>query len=429
MSQSLEQWLKRIEKLHAREIELGLERVRRVAGALGVARPAECIVSVAGTNGKGSCVALLEAVASQSGAKTGAYTSPHLQRYNERIRIGGEELSDEDIVRSFESVDQARGDVPLTYFEFGTLAAMNAFKRAQVDVALLEVGLGGRLDAVNSVDADVAVVTSIAFDHQEWLGADRESIGAEKAGVFRTGRPAVVGDRDPPESLLAAGAGSALRLFGRDFLAHQRGDSWSYESPVNVFPDLPMPQFGGAEQLSNAACALAALEHCGHRLRFDRRHVVHGLRQARLPGRFQRIVAADGVQWILDVAHNEEAAAMLAANLGASAISGRTLVVAGFMKDKPVTEIVRALAPAADAWFAVGVPGERGLDAAGCASRIGAETDTPVGEAASPEAGLEAASRVAGPEDRVVVCGSFTVVGPALDHLSQDVAAGTPRNR
>ena len=400
--------------------------MQRVVGVLGVARPAECVVTVAGTNGKGSCVALLEAVALQTGAKTGAYTSPHLRRYNERIRIAGRELADEDIVHSFECVEEARGDVPLTYFEFGTLAALGAFKRAQVDVALLEVGLGGRLDAVNAVDADVAVVTSIAVDHEDWLGRDRESIGAEKAGVFRAGRPAVVGDRDPPESLLAAGRDSQLRLFGRDFSAHRSGDGWSYESAVSVYPELPLPDFGGAEQLSNAACALAALEHCGPYMRFDRRHVVRGLRQARLPGRFQRIAAPDGVQWILDVAHNEAAAAVLAANLRQSPPGGRTFVVAGFMNDKPVTEIARALAPGVDAWFAVSAPGGRALDTSECASRIRAATDAPVSEAASLDAGLQAASRAAGRGDRVVVCGSFTVVAPALDYLSQGVAANAP---
>ncbi len=426
MSLSLEQWLRRIEGLHPREIELGLERVDRVVGALRVARPAECVVSVAGTNGKGSCVAFLDSVARQAGAKTGTYTSPHLQRYNERIRIAGEELGDDEIVRCFEAVEAARGDVPLTYFEFGTLAALTAFRQAGVDLALLEVGLGGRLDAVNAVDASVSVVTSVALDHQRWLGPDREAIGAEKAGIFRPGRPAVVGDADPPRSLLAAASDTELALIGRDFFARPGDDGWSYESRVSLFPELPLPDFGGAEQLANAACALAALERCGHCLRFDRGHVVQGLKQARLQGRFQRLVTPDGKQWILDVAHNQAAAEALAANLARQRCDGRTLAVAGFMRDKRVEAFAAALADRVDAWFAVSPPGQRAMATSDCAGRLQSAGAAPVAEAASVGAGLEAASQAAGPGDRIVVCGSFMVVGPALDYLSRSGAANTP---
>ncbi|HRP86705.1 MAG TPA: bifunctional tetrahydrofolate synthase/dihydrofolate synthase [Gammaproteobacteria bacterium] len=406
-------WLAWQERLHPREIDLGLERVRAVLGAMGLRAPPYRIVTVGGTNGKGSCVATLEALASEAGLLTGAYTSPHLLRYNERVRIGGAEAGDAELVAAFEAIDAARGDTSLTYFEFGTLAALEIFRRRGVELAVLEVGLGGRLDAVNAVDPEVAVVTSVGLDHMEWLGPDRESIGREKGGIFRPGRPAVIGDRRPPASLLLAAGADALRL-GLDFDWREDGAGWCWQSAARRLAGLPRGPLAAPALLDNAACAIAAFAI------LEPGSATPGLAARALPrialvGRLQRIPGQ--TEWWLDVAHNPDGAAVLAGALAAAPVRGRTLAVIGMLADKDVAAVGAALDGGIDAWFAATLPPPRGLDATTLAARLGGHVQTPVRTAPSVAAACEAARAAARPGDRVVVCGSFHAVGPALEWL------------
>ncbi|MDE3011290.1 MAG: bifunctional tetrahydrofolate synthase/dihydrofolate synthase, partial [Pseudomonadota bacterium] len=307
-------WLAYLEHLHSKPIDLGLERVRAVLERLPARRPVP-VITVGGTNGKGSTTAFLEAILVAAGYRTGCYTSPHLLRYNERIRIDRRPASDADIVASFEAVECVRGDTPLTYFEFGTLAALHHFDQAQVDVLVLEVGLGGRLDAVNVVEPDCAVVTSVALDHMEFLGPDRESIAREKAGIFRAGRPAVFGEADVPASLAAHATdiGALLHVAGREFSHRSGGSQWHFQGPRGQQYSLPYPALRGAYQLDNACCALTALALLQDRLPVAQQHVREGLVGVTLPGRLQVLPGRPAV--ILDVAHNPHAAAALARSL------------------------------------------------------------------------------------------------------------------
>lgn len=406
-------WLAWQEQLHPREIDLGLERVRVVLQAMGLRRPPFQIVTVGGTNGKGSCVATLEALAMEAGLATGAYTSPHLLRYNERVRVGGAEVDDNELIAAFEVIDTARGATSLTYFEFGTLAALEIFRRRGVELAVLEVGLGGRLDAVNAVDPDVAVVTSVGLDHMEWLGPDRESIGREKGGIFRPGRPAVIGDRHPPASLLQAAGVDALRL-GQDFDWHEDGPGWCWHDAAQRIPGLPRGVLSAPALLDNAACAIAAFAALEPPAATPDL-VARALRNIALVGRLQRIPG--DVEWWLDVAHNPDGAMVLAGALAASPVGGQTLAVIGMLADKDVPAVGAALDPCVDTWFAAALPPPRGLDAATLAERLGARVHAPVRIAPSIVAACEAARAVARPGDRIVVCGSFHAVGPALEWL------------
>ena len=408
---SLEAWLEWQAGLHPTEIELGLERVQAVLGAMDLARPAARVITVGGTNGKGSCVAVLEALALESGVPVGAYTSPHLLRYNERVRVDGREVDDAALVEAFEAVERARGDTSLSYFEFGTVAALEIFRRRGVQLALLEVGLGGRLDAVNAVDPQVAVVTSVGLDHQEWLGPDRDSIGREKAGIFRAGRPAVIGDRAPPETLLRAAGEDALRL-GRDFDWSADGAGWRWRSARRELAGLPRAMLGAPALLDNAACALAAFVAL---YPLDDTSAARALARLRLPGRLQRVPGA--VEWWLDVAHNPDGAAVLAGALAAAPTAGRTLAVAGMLEDKDAAAIGRALDGQVDLWFAGSVDSPRGLSGAALAARLRAGVGTPVEAADSVIAACQAAQAAARTGERVLVCGSFHAVGPALEWL------------
>jgi dihydrofolate synthase/folylpolyglutamate synthase len=415
---SLGDWLIRLEALHPSAIELGLDRVRRVKDAMGLA-PAFPVLVVGGTNGKGSTCAYLEAILGAAGCRTGLYTSPHLLRYNERVRIAGREASDADLVRAFERVDAARGDTSLTYFEFGTLAAMRQFVDAQVDVAILEVGLGGRLDAVNVFDADAAVVTGVDLDHMEYLGDTREAIGFEKAGIYRAGRPAVCADPDPPASLLdhARRIGADLRCLGREFSAEATGGSWRYRGPAWRWHGLPLPAIAGPIQLRNAAGALAVLEAAQARLPVSEAAIRAGLLAARVAGRFQRIATRPEV--IVDVAHNPDAARALAATLRANPVSGRTLAVVGMLADKDADGVIAALAGCVDAWWACTPGSPRARDAASLAdslrhhaveARVAVEPDVKTALAAAREAARE--------DDRILVFGSFYTVAAVLDHAA-----------
>ena len=415
---SLNDWLIRLERLHPTAIELGLDRVRRVAGALGL-NPNCPVLTVGGTNGKGSTCATLEAIFLAAGYSTGLYTSPHLLRYNERVRIAGHEAGDAELVAAFEAIESARGETSLTYFEFGTLAAMLLFIRAGVDVVILEVGLGGRLDAVNLWDADVALVTSVDLDHQDYLGDTREAIGFEKAGIFRAGRPALCADPNPPASLLqhAQAIAADLRCIGLDFRYARAGASWTWQGRHAACQDLPLPAMAGAYQLRNAAAALAALEAVSGQLPVNVEAIRHGLRQARVPGRFQTIGSAPDL--IVDVAHNPEAARALASALDDAPAAGRTLAVIGMLADKDARGVIEALRGRVDAWWACTPDSPRARDAASLAATIrhclpGADVNL----AATPVDALAAARSAAREGDRILAFGSFTTVAAVLDHAA-----------
>jgi dihydrofolate synthase/folylpolyglutamate synthase len=422
---TLDGWLRHVEQQHPQAIALGLERVAAVRARMGLAFSCPVIV-VGGTNGKGSTCAMLEAILRASGRRTGLYTSPHLLRYNERVRLDGAEAADEALCEAFAAVEAARGREPLTYFEFGTLAAAWLFARASPDVLVLEVGLGGRLDAVNAFDADCAVLTRIGIDHVEYLGATREAIGREKAGIFRPGRPAVVADPRPPQSVLDAAAtvGARLLLAGRDFGFRPEGAQWLYWSAEGRRAALAHPALRGAEQLSNAAAAIAALEALRERLAVGMSEVRRGLAEVTLPGRFQ--VLPGRPQIVLDVAHNPQAAEALAENLASIGFARETIAVLGMLRDKDVAGVVRAVAPRITRWRLASLGGARGADAARLARALGeagvgarADLHATVGEA------LAAARGEAGQGDRIVVFGSFLTVAAAMAELQ---AGPHPRN-
>ncbi len=415
---SLAEWLARLEQLHPSTIELGLDRVRRVRDALDLA-PTFPLVIVGGTNGKGSTCAYLEAILGAAGYKTGLYTSPHLLRYNERVRIAGQESTDAGLVQAFERIDAARGDTSLTYFEFGTLGAMVQFIDAGVDVAILEVGLGGRLDAVNVFDAAAAIVTSVDLDHMEYLGDTRELVGFEKAGIYRADRPSICADPAPPASLLAQARqiGADLRCVERDFSAQREGDRWTYRGQAIVWPALPLPAMAGAFQLRNAAAALAALEAVRDRLPVSEAAIRQGLVQACVAGRFQRIARAPDV--ILDVAHNPEAARALAATLRELPAAGRTLAVVGMLADKDAAGVFSALLGEIDAWWTCTPDSPRAQDAAALAATLRAHAGSaPVSVQTDANTALAEAQSAAREGDRILVFGSFYTVAAVLAHAA-----------
>ncbi len=410
---SLEQWLQWQETLHPASIDLGLERVARVADRLQCRTPAGIVVSVAGTNGKGSSVAMLEAILLSAGYRVGCYTSPHLFRYNERLRLQGEEVADPAWCESFARIDRVRGTDTLTYFEFGTLAALDIMAHETLDIAVLEVGLGGRLDAVNIVDADVALITAIGIDHSEWLGTDRESIGREKAGIMRASRPVVCGDADPPASLHAEARriGALWRARGADFRITDTGRGWHWQGGHRSYHDLPRPALAGPHQLANAGSVLMVLESLHERLPVSREHIESGLQRVRLPGRVQRV--AGRVEQVLDVSHNAQAALALADALRHLPPAGRTHAVIGMLQDKDAESFVTALRPVVSRWYPVGLPCERACSAVQMAARVAAVVgaDRTADCATLADAiGLLRAEVKAG--ERVLVCGSFhTVAG------------------
>ncbi len=416
---TLQEWLAWQQAVHPEEIELGLARVRRVWQRLGARRPAPRVITVGGTNGKGSTVALLEAMLQATGLRTGCYTSPHLVAYNERIRIDGRNIDDATLIAVFERIEAARGDVPLTWFEYGTLAALECMADAGIDVALLEVGLGGRLDAVNIVDADVAIVTAIGIDHVAWLGPDRDSIGREKAGIFRAGRPAIVGDPEPPTGLLEAARACQAQLWlaGRDFGIE--GVHWFAASPgatrVRRELDLPATVLEAPGRHDNVATALAALLALAPGLPWQADRYAAALADVVVPGRLQRLADTPAV-W-LDVAHNPQAAGQLARWLDAHPVAGRTLAVFGAMQDKDVAAIAACLGEHVAHWYCCGLPeaGERGRTAADVAQAVrsgavAAETSCHT----DPLAALVAARSLAAPVDRILAFGSFHVAGALL---------------
>lgn len=420
MKRDLPEWLAWIEGLHPKAIDMGLERVREVAARLGLDRPARHVITVAGTNGKGSTVAFIEAIAREQGWRTGAYTSPHLFEYAERVRIDGRQAADESLVEAFEAVEAARSAddaVSLTYFEYGTLAALWLFAREPLDLAILEVGLGGRLDATNIVDADVAVITTIDLDHREWLGDDRETIGREKAGIARAWKPLVLGEDDPPASVLrhayAIGA-SAIRA-GCDFLFKPADDDrWRWRE-VGHGIELPRPTLQGEAQLRNAATAIAALRALD--VEVSDGAIARGIVAARLPGRLQSL-DMDGVEVVVDVGHNPQAARGVAAWLRARPAAGRTLAVYAALTDKDAAGVVDALADAVRAWHLAGleqVP--RGLGAGELSERLAGTAAASAVRHSDVAAALAAARADAAPGDRILVLGSFHTAAAALSLL------------
>lgn len=416
---TLADWLARQERTHPNAIDLTLDRVREVARRLGLLQPGYRVITVAGTNGKGSTVAYLDAVLRAHGVRTGRFTSPHLSRYNERICVDGAEASDAALIEAFEKIDAARGDITLTFFEYNALAALAHFRREKVAVAVLEVGLGGRLDATNILDADVGIVCSIGLDHVDWLGNTLEQIGREKAGIFRAGRPAVLGSANLPRSVFEVirAVGARPVLFGRDFsllVYPSREDPWwNFTCGPVELRELPFPALAGPLQISNAATALAALVVGDLGITLDPARVGEALRSVRLPGRFQ--VVPGEVEWILDVAHNVPAAEVFA-KLLRKLPPRRTLAVCGILADKDVAGIAATLAGDIDGWIPVTLSGPRALSRDAFVARLpeGATVDAHDGDVASA---CRRARELANPGDRVLVFGSFLTVGPALEFL------------
>nr|WP_313553235.1 bifunctional tetrahydrofolate synthase/dihydrofolate synthase [Raoultella terrigena] len=402
-------WLSYLEHLHSKTIDLGLTRVNEVAGRMAVVKPAPFVFTVAGTNGKGTTCRTLESVLMAAGYRVGVYSSPHLVRYTERVRVQGEELPEAAHTASFAEIEAARGEISLSYFEFGTLSALWLFKQAQLDVVILEVGLGGRLDATNIVDADVAVVTSIALDHTDWLGPDRESIGREKAGIFRSGRPAIVGEPDMPHTIadVAAEKGAVLRRRGVDWRYASGEQGWDFSDEQGTLAGLPLPQV----PMPNAATALAALRASG--LTVSEQAIRDGIRQAMLPGRFQIIGEAPRV--ILDVAHNPHAAAYLAGRLKSLPKTGRVLAVIGMLHDKDIAGTLANLMAEVDCWYCAPLEGPRGATAEQLLEHL--RTGRACADVAQA---WHAAMADAGPEDTVLVCGSFHTVA----HVMEEIDAG-----
>jgi dihydrofolate synthase/folylpolyglutamate synthase len=419
---TLQEWLDWQATLHPSEIELGLERVRRVWERLQPATFTPKVITVGGTNGKGSSVAFLESILRAGGYRVGCYTSPHLLRYNERIRIDGCEASDERICEAFEQVDKARAEVTLTYFEFGTLAALKLFSDVALDVVVLEVGLGGRLDAVNILDADAALITTIAIEHTEWLGESREQIALEKGGILRSGRPAVIGDRDPPWTLLehAQKLGVRALRIEQDYGYRLQDGSWEWWGPQGELNALPMPTLRGEFQLQNAAAVLALLATLRDQLPITADAIRRGLQDTHVPGRYQKI--ENGRTIILDVAHNPQAAGSLSDNLREQAHQGRTLAVFSVLAGKNIGEIVTELKEQIDHWYLAPLADSRAAaveEIMNEVQRAGVEPSK-ITRNESVSAALVQAEGDAEGRDRLLVFGSFITAAEALTAIGKD---------
>ena len=414
-------WLAHLEALHPNVIELGLERVYRVRDAMGL-QPACPVIIVGGTNGKGSVCALLERIYSAAGFRVGCYTSPHLVRYHERMRIDLAPVSDDGLCRSFEAVERGRGDTALTYFEFGTLAAVSAFLDAKVDVMILEVGLGGRLDAVNAFDADCSVVTSVDLDHQAFLGDTREAIGFEKAGIYRAGKPAICADPNPPATLVehARTIGAQWLAIGEQFGFRKQDTQWEAWCGDKRYHSLPFPALRGHYQLANASAALAALTQLQDRVPVNMGAIRRGLLEVELPGRFQVLPGRPAV--VLDVGHNPHAARALDYSLLQMGFYERTTAVCGMMRDKDMDAVVAALAQRIDRWYVCDLPATlraaTGEELAEVVRRHGGQA-TVFPTAADA---YRAALADGGERDRVVVFGSFFTVGDVLTERARQSA-------
>ncbi|MVW71031.1 MULTISPECIES: bifunctional tetrahydrofolate synthase/dihydrofolate synthase [unclassified Bordetella] len=424
----LPEWLQYLESIHSKTIDLGLDRVKQVADRLDLKIDAVKFI-VGGTNGKGSTCAMLEAILLAAGYRVGLYTSPHLIDFNERARINGEIASDAALTEQFAAIEAARGDTTLTYFEFTTLAILRLFSQSSLDAVVLEVGLGGRLDAVNIIDADCAIITSVDLDHTDYLGDTREKIGWEKAHIFRSGRPAICSDPQPPQTLIdyANEIGAELWQFGKDFNYSGDRQQWAYGGRAQRRNALAYPALRGANQLLNASAALAALEAVRDKLSVPQQAVRVGLLQASVPGRFQILPGQPVI--ILDVAHNPHAAAVLAQNLDNMGFHPYTHAVVGMLNDKDVDGVLAKLRGRIDHWYCAGLPGPRGSSGEDFARHVTtALEDGPAGAEApsvqaypDPAAAFAAARERAGEGDRIVVFGSFLTVAAVLQALGRKV--------
>jgi dihydrofolate synthase/folylpolyglutamate synthase len=425
---TLDEWLAHCEQLHPTTIELGLTRVRAVAERMAL-RFDVPVFTVAGTNGKGSTCAMLEAILGEAGYRTGVYTSPHLVRFEERCRVRGEAVNASELIAAFARVESARGEISLTYFEFTTLAILDTLARAGLDAVILEVGLGGRLDAVNIVDTDCAIITSIDIDHAEMLGDTREKIGFEKAGILRTERPAIISDPVPPQSVIdrATEIGADLWLLGRDFNYSGDKQQWGWAGRGRRYAGLAYPALRGANQLINASGVLAALTALRQRLPVTAQAVRNGLAMVELPGRFQVVPGQPSL--VLDVAHNPHSVAALALNLDAMGFFPTTHAVFGAMADKDLAPMLARMDPLVDRWYFTDLPTTRAAPGAALDSAWQAMTrrkDAASAVFADPQTALKAAEAAATPTDRIVVFGSFYTVGGVLEHGIPRLQAGTP---
>ncbi|MDH3281026.1 MAG: bifunctional tetrahydrofolate synthase/dihydrofolate synthase [Gammaproteobacteria bacterium] len=418
----LSDWLGYIETVHRRSIDMGLDRVRMVLERLVAPWPRFAVISVGGTNGKGSTTAMLDAILRESNYSVGRYTSPHLVHYRERICINGDPVSETELCAAFAEIERMRGDIPLTYFEFSTLAALLLFRERGIDIAVLEVGMGGRLDAVNVMDADVALITNVAIDHVKWLGASRERIAVEKAGIMRPARPVVCVDPLPPHSVLrlAAEVNALLFLLNRDFGFANHGDSWDWWGPGRRLELLPQPNIVGDIQVQNAAGVIMAIDQLQPRCPIPEGAIARGLRSVVIHGRFQVLAGVPEV--VLDVAHNAAAAQVLAENLDAHRCVGRTLAVFGVMRDKDIEAIVAKLAARVDRWFVGSIDDQRGANAGEVGRRVCEVLKTlhvaeQVSEHGSVRRAFDAARAAASDQDRILVFGSFHTVGDILGTL------------
>jgi dihydrofolate synthase/folylpolyglutamate synthase len=411
---TLADWLAYLEQLHPKTIAMGLERVTRVLSALAL-RPGCPVLTVGGTNGKGSTCAMLESILHAAGYRVGLYTSPHLLRYNERVRIARVPATDAELCRAFAEVERARGDTPLTYFEFGTLAAMIVFQRADLDAVILEVGLGGRLDAVNAFDCDVAVISSVDMDHMDYLGDTRDQIAFEKAGIFRQAKPAVVAEPECPQTLLdhARAVGARLLLINRDFDCSGDGTQWRYRGPRGARGGLPYPALRGEHQLFNASAALTALDELREALPVSMLDIRRGLLETDVAGRFQVLPGRPTV--ILDVAHNPHAARSLSENLKRMGLFRETVAVFGMLRDKDISGVVSAVKGQITRWLVADIREHRGATAAQLTEALlaaGVTGDIMAFDNAG--AAFREACRTASVNDRILVFGSFLTVAQAL---------------
>lgn len=424
---SLPQWLAWQEKLHFTEIDPGLARIGAVWQRLAADKPLPFkVVTVAGTNGKGSSVALLTAILRAAGYKTGSYTSPHLLRYNERIAVNGEPAGDAQICHAFARIDAARQEISLTYFEFATLAAALIFKDAEVDFAILEVGMGGRLDAVNLFDADLALITPIDLDHMQWLGDNREKIGVEKAGILRQGRPLVCSEVTPPDSVITAAEKLNVPVFiaGRDFHYQSADKGWHWQSNTHQYKNLPMPALHGRYQLQNSAAVLMAVQLLvKHGLAdIDEHAIGHGLSSVQLSGRFQ--ILPGPVQRIFDVTHNQQGAENLAVVLNETPCQGKTLAVIAMLRDKDSSSVFNALGQQIEHWYLGGLNGDRGQSSESLA--VSLQSAVPAARYSTSETVEQAyhsAMQAAEPGDRILIFGSFHTVEAVMRQIPALVPA------
>jgi len=425
---TLAEWLNWQESLNPKEIDLGLDRVSRVLELLKISTDFFCpVISVAGTNGKGSTVAFIESILHQAELSVGCYTSPHLFVYNERIRVNSQCVSDEDLCEAFEIIDQARADIPLTYFEFGTLASLVIFQKYNVDVVVLEVGLGGRLDAVNVIDADVSVITSIDIDHIDWLGDNVELIGREKAGIMRAHKPSIVSLFKPPASLLAYAQelNVPLQCLGQDYLYQRLANNvWQLKAAGMQLENLPLPNLHGGFQMQNAAAAIMAIKSlkllaADKTERIQQTHIDRGLQNALLSGRYQKLQECPEV--VVDVAHNEQSATKLVELLSDEPITGKTIAVIAMLADKPVDEVIAVIKPEVDVWISAGLSVPRGMSAKNLSQAVrGAGAGVRLSACETVVDACEQALAIATENDRIIVFGSFYTVAEAITFFNEN---------